>query len=232
MSIGSARRRILCLLPDQEGVTWARLAAVAAALPNGSVLLRRLAAAPDVESLHDSLAELRYALVFRHIGCDVSWEPDGAAGPDLAVRVGETTLAVEVARFRPMNEGPPPVGEFLQVYGNPERDVAKSITKITGKFRQITARRGIIALWNDDEALEELEVRVAATDLRHSDQLPAGLAGVVYGSKWIGRQQLFWFPLARETDPVAEGLGGRLVRVHVGSALWGQLGEERCPTTH
>lgn len=219
------------LLPSGDAAMWTQLAGVAASFPNGSVLLRRLAAARDIESLWDSLTELRYALVFRSIDCDVSWEPNGSAGPDLAVRSGDTTFAVEIARFRPMNEGPPPLGEFLQVYGNPDRDVAKSITKITGKFRQISDRPAIIALWNDDEALEDLEVRVAAADLRQSAQRPAGLVGVVYGSKWIGHQQLFWFSLAQETDLGAERIGERLVRVRVSQALWSHLGDERCPTT-
>ncbi len=231
--MGSAKRRMRDLLPDGDAAMWTQLAGIAGSFPNGSVLLRRLAAAPDIESLWDSLAELRYALVFRSIGCDVSWEPDGRAGPDLAARSGDTTFAVEVTRFRPMNEGPSPLGEFLQVYGNPDRDVAKSITKITGKFRQLGDRPAIIALWNDDEALEDLEVRAAAGGLRQSAQRPAGLVGVVYGSKWmlIGHQQLFWFPVASETDPVAESIGERLVRVRVSHALGSHLGDERCPTT-
>jgi hypothetical protein len=210
---------------------WTELASVAASFPNGSVLLRRLGAARDIESLWDSLAELRYALVFRSIGCDVSWEPDGRAGPDLAVRSGDATFAVEVARFRPMNDGPPPLEEFLQVYGNPDRDLAKSMTKITGKFRQIGDRPAIVALWNDDEALEDPEVRMAAGGLRRSAQRPAGLVGVVYGSKWIGQQQLFWFSVAHESNLVAESIGQRLVTVRVSQALWSHLGGERCPTT-
>ena len=209
---------------------WTELAGVAASFPNGNVILRRLGAAQDVEPLLDSLAEVRYALVFRSIGCGISWEPLGPAGPDLEVRSGDAAFAVEVARFRPMNDGPPPLGHFLEVYGNPDRDVAKSITKIAGKFRQIGDRRAIIALWNDDEALEDLEVRVAAADLRQSSQRPAGLVGVVYGSKWISHQQLFWFSVAPATDPVAEGIGERLVHVRVSQALRSHLGDERCPT--
>jgi hypothetical protein len=211
------------LLPGPEAPKWTELAAVAAALPNGMVLLRRLAAAPDIESLRDSLAELQYALVFRSIGCEVSWEPDGSAGPDLAVSVGGDAFAVEVARFRPINDGPSPAGELLEPYGNPERDIAKSITKISDKFRQVGDRRGIIALWNDDEALEDLEVEIAARELRDSAQLPAGLVGVVYGSKWIGRQQLFWFPFAKEANLTAEAIGERLSRVSVSDALSGHM---------
>lgn len=230
----SVEQRMRDLLPDGDAAVWTQLADIAGSFPNGSVLLRRLAAAPDIEFLWDSLAELRYALVFRSIGCDVSWEPDGRTGPDLAVRSGNTTFAVEVTRFRPMNEGPLPLGEFLQVYGNPDRDVAKSITKITGKFRQLGHRPAIIALWNDDEALEALEVRAAMGDLCQSAQHPEGLVGVVYGSKWIkliDPQQLFWFPVASETDPVAESIGERLARVRVSHALGSYLGGECCPTT-
>jgi hypothetical protein len=208
---------------------WTELAGVAASFPNGNVILRRLGAAPNVETLFDSLAEVRYALVFRSIGCDVSWEPFGPAGPDLEVRSGAAAFAVEVARFRPMNDGPPPLGKFLEVYGNSDRDVAKSLTKITGKFRQIGDRPAIIALWNDDEALEELEVRVAAESLRRFAP-PAELAGVVYGSKWIGHQQLFWFPVALESDPAVEHIGDCLAHARVSQALRSHLGGERCPT--
>ena len=208
------------LLPGLEAARWTELAAVAAAFPNAQVLLRRLAAAADIESLRDYLAELRYALVFRSIGCQVSWEPDGSAGPDLLVGLGDDAFAVEVARFRAINDGPPPVGDLLEPYGNLERDIAKSITKISGKLRQIGDHRGIVALWNDDDALEELEVGTAARELRESRQLPPErLVGVVYGSEWIGCQQLFWFPIAKQADLAAEALGERLSRVSVSDVL-------------
>ena len=226
MGIGGARLRIGRLMPGPEAAIWTELVAVAAELLNGQVLLPRLAAAPNIESLYDSLAEVRYALVFRSIGCEVSWEPGGSAGPDLAVGVGNDAFAVEVARFRTINDGPPSVGDLLEPYGNPERDIAKSITKISSKFRQIGDRRGIVALWNDDGGLEELEVAIAVRELGDSDRLPPGLAGVVYGSRSIGcrqQQQLFWFPLGRSTDLAAEAIGERLTRVFVSDALSGHL---------
>lgn len=234
MSAGTAQHRIRKLLHPGEAAHWTALAAVGSTFPNGVALLRHLSAARDAEALRDTLAELRYALLLRGIGGDVTWEPDGAAGPDLAVAIDNITVAVEVARFRPMNPGPPLLGETLQVYGNPPRDIAKLIVKVSGKFRQIGDRRGMIALWNDDDALEESEARIAVRDLRGANRPPAHLAGVVYGSRWIGAQQLYWFPYGQEHDSVAETIGRRLERVIVSRALCSFIGPEETfhgPTT-
>ena len=87
-------------------------------------------------------------------------------------------------------------GEWLlEPYGDPQRDVAKSIRKVRDKFRQAIGLHAIIAVWNDDEALDELEIRTALRGLQHDPRLPAGLELVVYGSPWVGRSQLYSFPM-------------------------------------
>src|SRR5882724_4435166 len=109
------------------------------------------------------------------------------------------SATVEVTRFRPMNPGPPILtyeefhrdDGFLMPYGDPRRDVAKCIRKVRDKFRQAIAPHAIIALWNDDEALEEVEMHIGLRDLSEDPSRPAGLELVVYGSWWIGRSQLY-----------------------------------------
>ncbi len=77
-------------------------------------------------------------------------------------------------------------------YGNPRRDVANSIRKVRDKFRQAIAPHAIIAVWNDDEALEELDVHIALCKLQQDPHVPAGFELVVYGSPWIGHFQLYF----------------------------------------
>ena len=49
----------------------------------------------------------------------------------------------------------------LPGHGNPPRDIRKAAEKIRAKFPQIGSEQAIIAIWNDEEELEELEVEAA-----------------------------------------------------------------------
>ena len=177
-------------------------------------IFRRIASASDKEQLDDYLAEVLYALVFAGLEFRVEIEPFGSKGPDLKVSRACHSAAVEVTRFRKMYPGPPVLDledENLRLpeYGNPPRDIRKAFEKILAKFSQIENEQAIIAIWNDDEDLEELEVATAVNDMRRDAHrrvlsLPSGLLFVLYGSKWVragDHKQLYCFPLRHVEQP-------------------------------
>ena len=177
-------------------------------MPGANGLFRRVASATDREQLADYLAEVRYALIFAGLQFEVYIEPLGRQGPDLEVSRDGQEAFVEVMRFRKVSSGPPLLdlsdeNLVLQVYGNPLRDLQKTLGKLVEKFRQVQDAQAIIAIWNDDEDLEELEVQAAVMslweDASHSILLlPRSLLFVLYGSPWMragDHKQLHCFPL-------------------------------------
>lgn len=195
--------------------------------PNSATLLHLLATASDKGVLLDHLAAVRYGLIFRSLGFLPSFEPTGAQGADLLITRDGISATVEVTRFRAMNSGPPVLTEeaylrgewLLEPYGDPQRDVAKSIRKVRDKFRQAIAPHAIIAVWNDDEALEEVEMRTALRDLQQDPRLPAGLDLVVYGSQWIGRFQLCSFPMKLQLDSLIQEWAQQIESVSACAAI-------------
>jgi hypothetical protein len=167
-------------------------------------VLGRITSAADKEQLADYLIEIQYALIFAGLGFEVEFEPLGSKGPDLGIARDGQRVVVEIMRFRKIRPGPPMLDLSdenlnLQVYGNPPRDIRKAFEKILAKIPQVGDVHGIIAIWNDDEDLEEVETETAVSDIRSDASkgilvLPNGLLFVLYGSKWIGDKQLYCFP--------------------------------------
>ena len=156
-----------------------------------------------------------------------SFEPTGAQGADLLISRDGTSATVEVTRIRPMNPGPPILSReeylrddwLLESYGNPQRDIAKSIRKVRDKFRQAIAPHAIIAVWNDDDALEELEMCSALRDLQQDPCVPEGLDFVVYGSSSIGHAQLYSFPMKSHLHPPIQDWAREIGCVSVSDAI-------------
>lgn len=173
-----------------------------------SAIWHSIAHSENEDVLLDHAAALRYALVFRALGFSVGFEPTGSEGPDLAIRRDGISATVEVTRFRYINPGPAPVSdaELLRPYGNPPRDIAKAMRKLARKFRQATHERALIAVWNDDESLEELEVELAVGELKKAHDLPDGLMAVVHASRWVGAgaRQFYWFWIQVPQPPARE----------------------------
>jgi len=212
-----ALQRVTDLLGSRvaEGlrVYFARIAV----MPGAGGLFRRIATAAGVEDLRDYLAEAEYALVFTGLGLEVSIEPHGRKGPDLSVTLGGEVTLIEVTRFRTVHEGPLAASggnllKILPVYGDPLRDIRKARDKIQDKFGQLQSGAGIIAIWNDDGDLEELEMREAIAELiadasDGAHDLPAGLKLVLYGSGfWSARrqQQFYLFPVRKDSEECGE----------------------------
>lgn len=175
-------------------------------------VFRRISSAKDKEQLADCLAEIRYALIFAGIGFDVEFEPAGNRGPDLSIERDGEKAVVEIMRFRKVNSGLPLLNLedenlILSEYGNIPRDVRKAFNKILAKFRQVENQKGIIAIWNDDEELEEIETETAVYNIRTDVKkglltIPDGLLFALYGSIWeIGNKQLYCFTFQNLEQP-------------------------------
>jgi hypothetical protein len=177
-------------------------------MPGAPRLFRQIACASEINQLNDYLAEVRYALAFAALGFQIEIYPNGKKGPDLAVSRDAARVMVEVTRFREVHPGPPALGNdaisgFLAEYGNPERDIRKSFEKILAKLPQLSHDLAIVAVWNDDGDLEELEVRDAVGSLRQDAStgkfaIPAGFLLVIYASPWVRARdgkQIWCFPM-------------------------------------
>jgi hypothetical protein len=188
----------------RDATGYAKWLSVAKSWPNAAALHRSIALAASREYLLDHLAALRYALIFSNLGFAVEFEPTGSKGPDLLVRRDGLSTTIEVTRFRHMHSGSPKVGigelqsdDFrLEPYGDPARDIIKCLEKVRGKFHQASGPSAVIAVWNSDDDLEELEMASALADLQRDLELPVGLEFIVYGSCWGDR--LYCFPMMRE----------------------------------
>jgi hypothetical protein len=177
-------------------------------------LFKRIASASGKEQLQDYFAEVRFILIFIGLGFQVEIEPLGSKGPDLRISRDGHSVIVEIMRFRKVTEGPPMLdisdeNLLLPAYGNIPRDIRKSFEKILAKFTQVGNQQGIIAIWNDDEELEDPEVGTAVANIRNDAirkiiSLPPGLSFVLYGSKWVRAgddKQLYCFPVHYLIEP-------------------------------
>jgi len=192
-------------------------------MPGANQIFKRIASTSDKEQLEDYIAEIRYALVFAGLEYIVEIEPLGRKGPDLRISQDDHQILVEIMRFRKVTPELPTLDlsdphAFLPEYGNPPRDIRKAFQKILNKFSQVDSGESIIAIWNDDEEMEELEVNTAVFNLRndaieHNLSLPSGLLFVLYGSKWVragDNKQLHCFPFRHLSCPRQIALHRRL----------------------
>jgi hypothetical protein len=204
------------LLGDRALQYWRVLLDRIECMPNSQTVLKHIAECQDKEGVTDHLAAVRYALVFSRLNFEVEFEPRGNAGPDLAIRKEGNASCVEVMRFRKTFPGPLLLKEGdepeLLPYGNLARDLQKAWSKIIGKFRQVNGPESIIAIWNDDGDLEEIEVQQTVENLnraanRNAIVLPANAGFILYGSPWIGEgpnplgKQFYCFPLSSSLKP-------------------------------
>ena len=208
----SALRRIQALAGSQCAQGLEPLFARVRRMPGADRLFRRIAHAGDIEQLGDYRAEILYALMFAGLAFDVAIEPKGAEGPDLSVCRDGHSAAVEVTRFRRVHEGPPTaspaeIPEILPIYGDPLRDVRKVYEKVISKFRQLREGTGIVAIWNDDGDLEELEARQGVAEIAHDAvtgvlSVPSDVFLVTYASEWTNisqeLQEVYCFELRTE----------------------------------
>jgi hypothetical protein len=145
--------------------------------------------------------------MFAHLRFETAFEPLGATGPDLSIFRDGQLAYVEVKRFRSGNriEEIEQIGDKLQPYGNPSKDIKKILDRILEKFKQLDCGNGIVALWSDHDDLEELEFEFAMEDVRaDSDteirQLPATLLFCAFVPAWfpVRRRQRIYVEAFRQ----------------------------------
>jgi hypothetical protein len=97
----------------------------------------------------------------------------------------------------------------LAEYGDMTRDTNRVTAKVLGKLAQVEGEQGVIALWSDDETVEEIEADLATSDLRNnrgSYAVPSSLRYVLFASSWIRTRDVrqYWaFPLGPTPVPDA-----------------------------
>ncbi len=224
-AMAKATQRIQALCDGSDATLLGTWLSKAQTWPNSSAFLHLVATAVDSETLLDHVATLRYSLIFRGLGFLPTFEPTGSQGSDLLITRDGTSATVEVTRFRPVNPGPPTLTEekflgdewLLEKYGDPQRDVAKCLRKVRDKFRQATAPHAVIAVWNDDGALEEIEMHIGLRNLQEDPRLPAGLEFVVYGT--LGHSRLYSFPMKPNLDAPFQEWAQQIASVTVPAAV-------------
>ncbi len=178
-------------------------------IPGANRIFKRISTTLDKEQIKDYLNEVRYTLIFKGLGFAIEKiEPWGKEGPDLEISRNEHYLIIEIMRFKKVYPGPPEFDismEYISDYGDIQRDITKAINKIYAKLFQINKgnEESIIAIWNDDEDMNETHVKTAVNILiddaaKNIYEIPDHLLFILYGSKWIStrsRQQLYCFPL-------------------------------------
>jgi len=110
-----------------------------------------------------------------------------------------------------MHEGPPTASSsdkprVFQSYGDPPRDVRKVYEKVTSKFRQLREGTGIVAIWNDDGDLENLEACQGVAEIARDAvtgvlKVPPDVFLVIYASELMysrEQQQVYCFELRIE----------------------------------
>jgi hypothetical protein len=168
---------------------WRGCLEIVQAMPGGMRKQRSIARENDKEQLLDTLAELKYAVIFAEIGFVVEIEPTsgtgiGHANPDLRIVRRDLSTVVEVKRFRPARSGlqeidlnTPGAVDELPLYGDPPRDWQRIFDEIERKFAQ-AGDDGVIAIWNNNDTLEADEIESAAA--AHRRQSNQNLSFVLY----------------------------------------------------
>jgi hypothetical protein len=196
-------------------------------LPGADKKLKMISGAQR-DSVKDLLREVDIALIFKGLGFDLEVEPDRSTpvgkNIDLKLSKGKHTCFLEATRFRRMYDGPPTVELGAEVdlllpeYGDPQRDVEKACQKIIRKFSQLGSEPTIIAIWNDDEDMEYLEVQMAVRKIIQEEVVPSSLMFILFISDVIVRcrQQMFCYPSRNSIEPYVKewinGLQGGIVQ--------------------
>jgi hypothetical protein len=217
--VEKALQNIKRLLGEKTAQSWRGRLERIQQMSGASRKFKRIAAVPDKEQLDDYLAEVLYALAFAGLGFQVEAEPLGEKGPDFRIARDNHSTFLEITRFRRVRPGSPPISLsdkkvqnntfLLEEYGNPARDVAKAFDKIMDKLRQVGDAESIIAIWNDEGDLEDLEIEQVPTLLHEAAQqipsLSRNLLFILYSSDWKkGNKQLYCFSSRTPLEPHQE----------------------------
>jgi hypothetical protein len=213
ISLDKALKRIREIVGKDQSDCLAPFIRLVAQVKGSDLKFKRIAQAPDLETLSDYIAEIRFGLIFAGLRHEIEFEPLGEKGPDLMVsRDGQSAL-LEIKRFRPSTrqQEPTPIHDddlIFKQYGDPLRDIAKLRAELLRKFSQVKGHHGIVAFWSDNEELEDLEFGFAVMDVRSDFQnqiqrVPDEFLFTVFGSDWrrVNRNQQMY---CRAVRPLLE----------------------------
>ena len=181
-------------------------------IPGANTVFERISSSNNEEQINDYLNEVRYILIFKGLEFNIDKiEPWGKEGPDIEISRDGHRIIIEIMRFRKMYPGPPEFDismKYISDYGNIQRDVTKAMKKIYKKLFQVNKdnEESVIVIWNDDEDMGETHVKTAVNILKddaakNASKIPNGLLLIIYGLKWIGKQQLYCFPIRNLNQP-------------------------------
>ena len=219
--IERAYDKIVILRGRDQADFWRKLLSVIQPCDHSSSLFRRIAQAADNDQLADCLVEGMFVFHFLDHGFAVSIIPGSSKErrPDLRVSRDGQTAVVEIKHYRHKHPGPPllDLDEYrrtgktplLAKYGDYERDEKRCHRILVNTLEQIFAHIDgkepfIIAFWNSDDDLDELQFSSSVQSLlaRERNILPPDSCGFsLFRSNWIefpnGRriQQFYATPL-------------------------------------
>jgi hypothetical protein len=207
-----------------EQAFWRSSFEVIQPMPGSTVKFEEIGNECNREQLLDTLAEVKYAVIFSELGFQVEIEPLRnelqGANPDLRVSKDGYSSIVEVRRFRPSASQVPvsSTSGVLTEYGNPPRDWQKIFGEIEGKFRQ-AGSEGIIAFWNNSDNLESAEVESAAH--AHALQASPRRSSFVLFRSYLDDEDFSCYKLRYRLPPHQEAWMTELERVNPRRVLFG-----------
>jgi len=157
--------------------------------------------------IRDFIATLIFASYFHHAECIVEFVPRSKEKtPDLFVANSEFRGFVEVKHIHKKHDGPktalPNVlnkKKLLVEYSNPLRDEKYCRDDIIKGFKQIQQFSGlkdtdvmIVAIWNSDEDLDELDMKFSIPHLIEEKSEFENMSNpkwIVYGSDWYSLRE-------------------------------------------
>lgn len=213
--LDSANENVRQFLGRQDSESYGRRLRSYVNLPGAEEKLRMLVDAKGKDGVRDLLREVDTALLFTGLGFYVEVEPNSrtpvAKNIDLRISRGKHSCFLEITRFRPIYPGPLALqiedlddNGLLPEYGDIPRDIEKACQKIIKKFDQVGSEPTILAVWNDDQDMEEIEVGFAVEKIIQEEQFPSSLVFLLYVSDWIGQQQIYCYLFGKSLAPHLE----------------------------
>lgn len=159
------------------------------------------------DDIQDFVAALSFALYFHHAECIVEFVPRSKKmTPDLFIVNPEFRGFVEIKHIHKKHDGPKTAlpnelnkKNILEEYSNPLRDEKYCRDDIIKGFKQIQQFSGlkntdvmIVAIWNSDEDLDELDMKFSISHLieekNEFENMP-NPKWIVYGSDWYSPRE-------------------------------------------
>lgn|GEM_PF-1786478 len=168
------------------------------------------------KDIRDFIVALIFVSYFHHAKCSVEFIPRSKKEktPDLCIANSEFRGFVEIKHIHDKHDGPKKVlpnesetNEKLEEYGNYTRDEKYCRDDIIKGFKQIQNFSGlkktdtmIVAIWNSDEDLEEIDMKSSLNQLIKEKNEFKNMSNpkcIIYGSDWYSLRRQTQFHVFR-----------------------------------